>query len=310
MDKFQEMQSFVAVVNAGSFVRAADALDTSKAAVSRHVAELEQRIGARLLNRTTRKLSLTDDGQAFYERCVEILEAVSDAEADLSARSGEASGRLRVSAPMTFGIQYLAPLWGKFLARHPKVTLDISLSDRTVDLVEEGYDVAIRIATAPHPTLIGRKLAVSRAILCASPAYLKKHGEPRHPHELSGHDVISYSYWSSGNEWPFEGPQGPVKVTVRSRLYANSGDTCRAAALEHQGIILQPDFLVWEDLRAGRLKELMPQYRSAELGIYVVYASRKQLPLKLRHLIDFLAASFRQPAWLTPAGKTSARARR
>lgn len=310
MDKFQEMQSFVAVVNAGSFVRAADMLDTSKAAVSRHVAELEQRIGARLLNRTTRKLSLTDDGQGFYERCVEILEAVSAAEADLSARSGEASGRVRVSAPVTFGIQYLAPLWGKFLARHPKVTLDISLSDRTVDLVEEGYDVAIRIAATPHPTLIGRKLASSRAVLCASPAYLKRHGEPRHPHELAAHDVISYSYWSSGDEWPFEGPQGQVNVTVRSRLYANSGDTCRAAALEHQGIILQPDFLVWEDLRAGRLKELMPQYRSAELGIYAVYASRKQLSLKLRYLIDFLAASFRQPAWLTPAGKTSARARK
>lgn len=310
MDKFQEMQSFVAVVNAGSFVKAADMLDTSKAAVSRHVAELEQRIGTRLLNRTTRKLSLTDDGRAFYERCVEILEAVSDAEADLNARSGEASGRVRVTAPVTFGIRYLAPLWGKYLARHPKVTLDIALSDRTVDLVEEGYDLAIRIATTPHPTLIGRKLAVSRTVLCASPEYLEKHGEPRHPTELAAHDVISYSYWALGDEWPFEGPDGPLKVTVRSRLYANSGDTCRAAALEHQGIILQPEFVVWEDLRDGRLKELMPQYRSAELGIYVVYASRKQLPLKLRYLIDFLVASFRRPAWLTPAGKTSARARR
>jgi len=314
MDKFQEMQSFVAVVNAGSFVKAADALDTSKAAVSRHVAELEQRIGTRLLNRTTRKLSLTDDGQAFYHRCVEILEAVDDAETDLSARSGEASGRVRVSAPVTFGIQYLAPLWGKFLALHPKVTLDVSLSDRTVDLVEEGYDLAIRIGNTPHPTLIGRKLAASRVVLCASPVYLEKHGEPRHPHELAGHDVISYSYWISRDEWRFMGPQGPVEVTVRSRLYANSGDTCRAAALEHQGIILQPDFLVWEDLRAGRLKELMPEYRSEELSIHVLYASRKQLPLKLRHLIDFLASSFQKPAWLItgtrPDGKTSARARR
>jgi len=304
MDRFQEMQSFVAVVGAGSFVKAAEVLGTSKAAVSRHVAELEQRLGARLLNRTTRKLSLTDDGQDFYQHCVEILESVDEAEAGLSARSGEASGRVRVSAPVTLGILYLAPLWGKFLALHPRVTLDVSLSDRTVDAVEEGYDLVVRIAAAPHPTLIGRKLATSRIVLCASPAYLEKHGEPRHPHELAGHDVISYSYWSSRDEWRFEGPQGAVQVTVHSRLIANSGDTCRAAALEHQGIILQPDFLVGEDLRAGRLKELMPEYRSPELGIYALYSSRKQLPLKLRHLIDFLAEAFRQPAWIAPTART------
>lgn len=310
MDRFQEMQSFVAVVNAGSFVKAADALKTSKAAVSRHVAELEQRLGARLLNRTTRKLSLTDDGQAFYLHCVDILASVEEAESDLSARSGEASGRVRVSAPVTLGILYLAPLWGKFLASHPRVSLDVSLSDRTVDPVEEGYDLVIRIASAPHPTLIGRKLATSRIVLCASPAYLEKHGEPKHPRELAGHDVIAYSYWSLGDEWRFEGPDGPVQVSVHARLSANSGDTCRAAALAHQGIILQPDFLVGEDLRAGRLKELMPQYRSMELGLYALYSSRKQLPLKLRHLIDFLADAFKQPAWQAPAGKTSARVRK
>ncbi len=310
MDKFQEMQSFVAVVDAGSFVRAADALGTSKAAVSRHVAELEQRVGARLLNRTTRKLSLTDDGRAFYERCSEILEAIDDAEAGLRARSGEASGRVRVSAPVTLGILYLAPLWGKFLALHPKVTLDVSLSDRTVEPVEEGFDLIIRIAQAQPPSLIGRKLATSRIVLCASPAYLERHGEPAHPHELAQHDVIAYSYWSSGDEWRFDGPRGQERVTVSARLYANNGDTCRAAALEHQGIILQPDFLVEEDLRAGRLKELLPDYRLAELEIYALYASRKQLPLKLRYLIDFLAESFEKPAWLRPAGKTSARVRK
>ncbi len=310
MDKFQQMQSFVAVVDAGSFVRAADTLGASKAAVSRHVAELEQRIGARLLNRTTRKLSLTDDGRAFYERCSEILEAIDAAEAGLHARSGEASGRLRVSAPVTLGNLYLAPLWGRFLALHPRVTLEVSLSDRTVDVVEEGYDLAIRIAQAQPPSLIGRKLASSRIVLCASPAYLKRHGEPAHPHELAQHDVIAYSYWSSGNEWRFDGPRGPVQVTVQPRLYANSGDTCRAAALEHQGIILQPDFLVGEDLRAGRLQALLPDYHSPALEIYALYASRKQLPLKLRYLVDFLVQSFRRPAWQHPGGKTSARVRK
>lgn len=297
MDKFQEMQSFVAVVDAGSFVGAADALDTSKAAISRHVAELEQRLGVRLLHRTTRKLSLTDDGQSFYHRCTELLAAVAEAENELSSRSAEASGLLRISAPVTFGILHLAPLWGRFLAAHPKVTLDISLSDRTVDLVEDGFDLAIRIARTPHPNLIARPLATTRIILCASPTYLKQRGTPKQPQDLASHDVISYSYWSSRDEWKFDGPDGPVTVKTRPRIHANNGDTCRAAALQHQGIILQPSFLVQSDLRSGALKEILPKYRLGEFGIYAVYASRRQLPLKLRQMIDFLVEAFREPEW-------------
>lgn len=297
MDRFQEMQSFAAVVEAGSFVRAADALDTSKAAVSRHVAELEQRLGVRLLNRTTRKLSLTDDGQAFYNRCVDILAMIADAESELTSRSGEASGLVRVSVPVTLGILYLASLWGVFLRKNPKVTLDVVLSDRVVDLVEEGYDLAIRISQSPHPTLIARKLATTRMVLCASPQYLKRRGTPKRIEDLAQHDVISYSYWLSRDEWQFTGPDGAVSVKTHPRIHANSGDTCRAAALEHQGIILQPTFLVHEDLRSGKLKELLPEYKAVELGVYALYTSRKQLPLKLRHLLDFLAESFRKPAW-------------
>lgn len=298
MDKFQEMQSFVAVVDAGSFVGAADALDTSKAAISRHIAELEQRLGVRLLHRTTRKLSLTDDGQSFYHHCMEILGAIDEAECDLSSRSAEASGLLRISVPVTFGILHLAPLWGAFLAQHPKVTLEVVLSDRAVDLVEDGYDLAVRISSAPHATLIGRKLASTRIVLCASPQYLLRHGMPQHPRELAAHDVIAYTYWSSRDEWAFDGPDGRTAVKTHARIHTNNGDTCRAAALQHQGIILQPDFLVKDDLRSGALQEIMPDYRSVELGIYAVYASRKQLPLKLRHMIDFLVESFRAPAWM------------
>ena len=298
MDKFQEMQSFVAVVDAGSFVRAADVLDTSKAAVSRHVAELEQRLGVRLLNRTTRKLSLTDDGQTFYHRCTEIIAAINDAECELSSRSAEASGLLRISVPVTFGILHLAPLWGVFLSQHPKVTLDVSLSDRTIDLVEDGFDLAIRISQSPHPSLIGRKLASTRMVLCASPEYLQQRGMPARPQDLADHDVISYTYWSSRDEWKFDGPDGPVTVKTNPRIHANSGDTCRAAALQDQGIILQPSFLIEGDLRSGALKEILPAYKSVELGIYAIYASRRQLPLKLRHMIDFLADAFRIPAWM------------
>ena len=298
MDKFQEMQSFVAVVDAGSFVGAADALDTSKAAVSRHVADLEQRLGVRLLNRTTRKLSLTDDGQTFYHRCTELLASLDEAEGDLSSRSAEARGLLRISASVTFGNLHLAPLWGEFLSRHPKLVLDISLSDRMVDLVEDGFDLAIRIARSPDLNLIARQLASTRVVLCASPKYLKRRGTPKEPRDLAAHDVISYTYWSSRDEWKFEGPAGPVAVKVHPRLYVNNGDTCRAAALQHQGIILQPSFLVNSDLRSGELKEILPAYRSGELGIYAMYASRRQLPLKLRHLIDFLVEAFRQPVWM------------
>ena len=295
------MLAFAAVVDAGSFVGAADTLNTSKAAVSRHVNDLEQRLGVRLLNRTTRKLSLTDDGQNFLPQCKDILSAIEQAESQLSSHSAEASGMLRVSAPVTFGVLHLAELWGDFLQAHPKVTLDVSLSDRTVDLVEEGFDVAIRISASPHPTLIDRKLATTRVIVCATPTYLARHGTPTHPDELASHDIISYSYWSSRDEWTFEGPQGEVSVRTRSRMYANNGDTCLAAALDHQGIILQPDFLVAGPLQRGELVPLLPGYLAPEIGIHAVYASRKQLPLKVRKLIDFLVEAFRHPAWSAPA---------
>ena len=297
MDKYREMQSFVAVVDAGSFVRAADALESSKAAVSRHVAELEERLGVRLLQRTTRRLSLTGEGQAFYARCKDILAAIEEAEGEASSRAFDASGLLRVNAPVSFGILHLAPLWGAFASAHPKVSLEVSLADRLVDLVEEGYDLAIRISRLDNSSLISRKLASTRLVLCASPEYLREHGAPATPDELARHAVISYSYFSSGDEWSFDGPDGKVSVKTRPRFHANNGDTCVAAALAHQGIVLQPTFLVGEALQSGRLVELLPEYRSVELGIYAVYASRKQQPLKLRKLIDFLVEVFRTPRW-------------
>ena len=299
MDRFLEMQTFGAVVDAGSFVKAADVLGLSKAAVSRHVGDLEARLGVRLLHRTTRRLSLTGEGQVFYARSKELLAGVDEAETEITSRSGAASGLLRVNAPVTFGIRHLAPLWGVFRARYPKVTLDVTLADRVVDLVEEGYDVAIRIATLPSSTLISKRLATTRMVLCASPEYLKAHGAPRHPAELAEHAVISYSYWSTKDEWHFDGPQGPVSVKTQPCMHTNSGDTCRAAALAHQGVILQPTFLVGDDLAAGTLVELMPEFRSIELGIYAIYPTRKHVAPKVRALIDFLAVHFEQTcsAW-------------
>jgi DNA-binding transcriptional LysR family regulator len=303
MDKFQEMRAFAAVVDNGSFVSAAEALNTSKAAISRQVGDLEQRLGIRLLNRTTRKLSVTDEGQLFYLRCTDLLNGLEEAESELSLRRGEPSGHLRISAPVTFGISHLASLWGRFLQQHPKISMEVSLSDRTVDLVEDGFDLAVRISRAPHPTFIARKLASTKMVLCASPAYLKRNGTPKHPHDIAGHNVISYTYWSSKDEWEFTHPSGKIEIVkTRPRLHANSGDTCVAAALQDQGIVLQPDFLVYDVLREGKLKQLLKDYQTVELGIYAVYTSRRQLPLKLRSLIDFLVDAFQQPAWTPHRG--------
>lgn len=293
----QRLASFLAVVHAGSFVGAADATGLSKAAVSRHVAELEAKLGVRLLHRTTRRLSLTEDGQRFHARATELVAGLEELEAETASSRGEAIGMLRVNAPLTFGNLHLAPLWPRFIAAHPKVSLDITLNDRVVDLVDEGYDIAIRISNRLDPQLVARRLASTRILPCASPGYLEAHGTPMHPRELAHHAVFGYSYWSTGDDWTFDGSDGEVTVRVYPRIRTNSGDTCRAAALEGQGIVLQPDFLVGPDIRRGALVALLPEYRPVELGVYAVYASRKHLPMKTRRLIDFLAEAFRTPPW-------------
>ena len=297
MNRFLEMRTFVQVVDAGSFVGAAEPLDMSKAAVSRYVADLEARLGVRLLHRTTRRLSLTEDGEVFYLRCKELLGGLDAAEAEVTARSGDAIGQLRVNAPVSFGILYLAPVWAAFKTRHPRVSFDVTLSDRVVDIVDEGFDLAIRISQLPNSSLISRRLASTRMVLCASPAYLARHGTPTHPSELAHHQILAYSYWSTRDEWAFDGPEGAVVVKTTPCLRTNNGDTCRAVALAHEGIILQPSFMVGADVASGALVELCPGYRALEMGIHAVYGSRKHVAPKVRLLIDFLVEHFAEPRW-------------
>ena len=298
MGKFIEMQAFAAVADAGSFVKAAEAMDVSKAAISRYVADLESRLGVRLLHRTTRKLSLSAEGEVFLARCRELLDGVDEAEAEITSSSGEASGLLRINVPFSFGLLHLAPLWAEFMAQHPKVVLDVTLADRVVDLVEEGFDMAVRIARLPNSSLISRPLTSTRMVLCASPAYLQARGHPGHPSELVGHDVLTYSLFSMGDQWEFTGPQGAAaSVKVTPRMRTNSGDTCRVAALRHQGIVLQPSFLIGFDLLAGTLVEVMPAWRSIELGVYAIYPSRKFVAPKVRLMVEFLVNAFRMRAW-------------
>jgi len=289
MDKYQEMRVFTAVVDAASFVGAGDALNMSKAAVSRHISDLEQRLGVRLMHRTTRKLSLTSEGEVFLARSREILASIEASEAELSTRSVTASGLLKISVPVSFGISHLAPLWSEFLDRHPQITLDIQLADRVIDLVDEGFDLAVRIARLPDSSLVSRRLASTRLVLCAAPSYLKRRGTPQHPSELTQHEVVSYSLMAMGDQWQFIGPEGPVSAKVRPRMWSNNGDTCISAALQGAGIQLQPTFLIEQQLASGQLVEILPQYRSVELGIYAVYPSRKFVLPKVRALVEFLS---------------------
>ncbi|MFT4190676.1 MAG: LysR family transcriptional regulator [Comamonas sp.] len=299
MDRALEMTVFVTVVEAGSFVGAVEPLRLSKPAVSRHVNALEQRLGVRLLQRTTRRLSLTDEGRTFYRRAKEVLAQLDEAEAEVKP-SGEPTGTLRVNVPVSFGIRHLAPLWGAFMQRYPRVTLEITLNDRVIDLLEEGYDLTVRISALASSSLISRRLATTRMLLCAAPGYLREHGTPAHPHDLVAHRLLSYSNWSGRDEWRFEHTSGPVSTRVRPAVLSNNGDTTRMLAIQGHGISLEPSFMVADDLARGDLVEVLPAYRALTLGIYAVYPSRQHLPLRTRCLIDYLVQALGTPAWEQP----------
>jgi DNA-binding transcriptional LysR family regulator len=294
MDQFKAIESFVAVAQQGSFVKAAEKLGLSKAMVSRNVGELEAHLGVRLMQRTTRRLALSDAGAAYLQRCTQILAELAEANAAVSATAVQAQGLLKVTAPLTFGIRHLAPLWGEFLRIHPQVELEVHLNDRVVDLVDEGYDMAVRIGQLASSSLIARRIATTRLVLCASPRYLQRAEPIRELEDIARHAVISYTYLATGEQWHFTGLQGARSIEVRPRLRSNSGDTCRAAALADQGIVFQPSFLVGEDLQAGRLVPILPQYAGPELDISLVYPSRLHLSHKVRAMVAFLADAFAQ----------------
>ncbi len=295
MDTLDAMRVFAAVAERNGFSAAADALDRSTASVTRQVAALEQRLGTRLLNRTTRRVSLTSAGSAYYQRCLQLLADLEDLEATIGAQALEPAGVLRVNAPVSYGIERLGALLPGFRARYPQVELDLSLSDRLVDMVEEGFDVAIRITRQPAPILIARQLGKVRILACASPAYLARAGTPRHPSDLAGHECLLYHYSPSGDEVRFQGPEGDIDVRLRGGLRANNGHVLNAAALAGQGIVMQPDFLAEPHLAAGRLVRILPDYALDEIGIFAVYTSRSHLAPKVRSFIDYLIECMAEP---------------
>lgn len=302
MDRLTAMQVFVRVVEAGSFVKAAEQLEISTTATSRLVANLETHLGTRLLQRTTRRLGLTEAGSAYFDRCQQIVGAVEEAEAQVGLEAQRPFGTLRVSGPVVFGMQHLAPLLAAYRARYPEVRVDISLADRIVDLVDEGFDVAIRIAGRLADTLVARRLTTIRIVVCASPGYLKRHGTPRVPSDLAKHNCLLYTIIDRPGEWTLEGPHGSTTTKVSGSLRSNNGDVLRTATLAGEGIVVQPSFMVGEDLRLGKLVPVLERFCQPDLAAYAVYPTRRHLPAKVRSFVDFLAETISDPppwdAWM------------
>jgi DNA-binding transcriptional LysR family regulator len=294
MDLFLSMRMFVAVVDGGSLAAAADKLDISRAMVSKQIQKLEEHLGTRLLNRTTRRLSLTETGREFYERSMQIVSDVEEAEQVAGQMNRTPQGVLRVTIPLSYGQHRLATIIGDYTQAYPKVQLDISLSDRKMDLVEDGFDLAVRIGAMPQSDLIARKIGGVRSVVCASPAYVARHGAPQTPDELQRHACLGYTLTGSGADWRFDTPDGPLVVPISGPIRADNGDIIRLAALSGAGILFQPHFIVGDDLAAGRLVQLLPGWQSAELGVYAVYPSRKHLSAKVRTFVDFLAAALQR----------------
>jgi DNA-binding transcriptional LysR family regulator len=293
MDRLGAMEAFVRVVEAGSFVRAADRLGLSTSSLSRLVAELEQHLGARLLNRTTRRLSLTESGQAYYERCVTLLADLAEAEALAGQSAAQARGTVRLTCSYNMAEQRVAPAIATFVRTHPAVRFELVVSDRIVDLVDEGFDLAIRVGPVGSERLVARRLGSMRLVLCAAPSYLERHPPPRRPADLANHNVLTYAYSASPRLWRFTGPDGGVEeVKVSGSLHANSGDALRAAALGGLGVINEPEFLLDAALRSGGLVRLLPDHTGGGGDIWAVYPSRRHLSLKVRLFVDHIAAAF------------------
>jgi DNA-binding transcriptional LysR family regulator len=297
MDNLSGMAVFAQVVESRSFTAAAQRLGMSKAAVSKQVSRLEERLGARLLNRTTRRLSLTEIGAAFYERCARIVAEAEEAELAVTRLHAAPRGTLRVDAPVSFGLQYLAPILPAFMAQNPELSVDLTFNDRFVDLVEEGYDVAVRIARLPDSSLVARKLSESRALVCAAPGYWQRRGRPVHPADLAAHNCFAYSYLATRNEWRFRGPDGPASVRISGSLTANNGDVLREAAVAGLGVAMLPAFMVCDELRAGRLEPVLRDFEADPVGIQAVYPHNRHLSAKVRAFIDHLVAALDPAPW-------------
>ena len=301
MEEFGAIPVFVAVVENGGFSAAARGLGVSKSAVSKRINRLEAHLGVRLLYRTTRKLSLTEAGERYFEHAVEAMKFADQAEAAVTELQGEPQGKLRISSPMSFGRLHVAPMIPQLMQRYPKLHIDLVMDDRRVDLVAAGFDVAIRShsGTIPDSTMIARQLAPLRQVLCASPGYLERHGLPATPAELSGHNCVLYSYSRDTNEWTLSREGVPASVQVSGNYQVNNSEALLEAIREGIGIGRLPTFVAGPDLKSGRLVKLFESYRIPDQEFYAVFPQREYLPAKVRAFLDFAIEYFGgdQPYW-------------
>ena len=315
MDRLEEMRAFARIVDAGSISAAAEQLNLAKSAVSRRLSELEKRLGVQLLRRTTRRLSLTDSGRSFYARCVQILADVDEAENEVAAADTALTGRLRVAAPLSFGIRHLGPAINEFIQQNPGLDFELDFNDRQVDLIEEGYDLAIRIAELQDSSLLARRLTRVRRVVVASPAYWRQHGRPDTPEALAGHAGLHYRN-TPRLGWSYSAPDGSAcQVRLKTRLQANNGDFLSEAAMAGLGVALQPTFIVYRDIEAGRLHPVLTEYSWSDLGAWAVRAASRRPTQRVQALVNFLAHRYAgTPYWdecLTPStGRQPARTRR
>lgn len=299
MDRFANMQTFVAVVDAGTITAAADRLAVAKSAVSRRLAELEQHLGVQLLRRTTRRLDLTDTGRSYYQRCQRILEDVRETEAAVSTEHRALRGRIRISVPMTFGMLHLRTAISEFLAANPAVSFDLDLGDRQVDLMREGFDLAIRISQLADSSLIARRIAPIRTVVCASSSYWDEHGRPATPDELARHACLHYTLTAAPGTWRYrykDGSEGSVEVP--GRLRANNGDVLRDFAVSGLGVAILPTFIVYRAIERGELEPVLTEIEWSPLTAYAVYPQSRHLSTRIRAFVAFLGERFGDaPYW-------------
>jgi DNA-binding transcriptional LysR family regulator len=298
MDRLDAMRAFARVVTTGSYAEAARKLGVTRSAVSKAVTELERHLGARLLDRTTRRVTPTEAGRAYYERVSAILADVAETEASVARLHDEPKGLLKINAPMSFGTLYLSSAIADFMVAYPDLRIEAIMNDRFIDPLEEGVDVTVRIGVLTDSSLIARKIAPARRVLVASPIYLKRQGVPRSPAELVGHRTLNFGHASGPHRWQLQHGTKVEAVPVDAALCSNNGDVLRAAAIHGNGITMLPTFLVGPDIAAGRLSIVLPDFPPVGLGIFALYAPNRFLAAKTRVFVDFLSARFGdKPEW-------------
>jgi len=300
MDRLENMETFIRVVEDGGISAAADHLGVAKSAVSRRLKELEGHLGVELFHRTTRRMNLTDTGRAFYQQSIRILDDLLEAELSASQAHGELRGNLKVALPLSFGLMHLGPAINDFLQLHPQINFDLDFNDREVDMMQESFDLAIRIGHLPDSSLIARRLATDQGVMCASPQYLEKMGTPEKPEDLSNHQCLVYNLLRDYEYWHLFDKEGQrVKVKINAHLKASNGEFLRDAAVNGMGIVFMPTFIIYQEIERGDLIHVLPSYKNPEMSIHAIYPQTRHLSHRVRAFVDFLVERFKgTPYWV------------